>query len=128
MLMVLKNSKIEGNNLLELTFIEDAEAKTKIENLEGRSLKLFQYANDSAIIMIAKCLEKRLVPRHDDKRYACQIWEMLKPTRSVIIAFQAARDIEQLRCQDFDSNLLYYEEMVSLYDQLVLEQGTQCYD
>jgi hypothetical protein len=42
----------------------------------------------------------------------------------VIIAFHAARDIEQLRCQDFDSNLLYYEEMVSLYDQLVLEQGT----
>jgi hypothetical protein len=94
MLMVIKNTKIGGENLLDLAYIEDAEAKTKIKNLEGRDLKLFQYANDSAIIMIAKCLESRLGPKHDEPRYSYQIWEMLKPPRSVIIAFQAAREIE----------------------------------
>jgi hypothetical protein len=53
--MVLKSTKIEGRNLC--CFIEDADAKTKTDDLERRSLKLheYMYANDSAIIMIAKC-------------------------------------------------------------------------
>jgi hypothetical protein len=74
--------------------------------------------------MIAKCLDALLQPKHDDHGHTYQIWEDLRPIRSVIIANEAASKIEQLRCQDFDSNELYVEEMVSLFEQLVLEQGT----
>jgi hypothetical protein len=83
---------------------------------------LHEFANHSAIIMIAKCLDALLQPKHDDHGHAYQIWEYLKPIRSVIIANEATQKIGQLRCQDFDSNEIYVEEIVSMFEQLHLNK------
>jgi hypothetical protein len=51
------------------------------------------------------------------------LWESLRPVRSVIIAAAAVEEIEDLACSEFDNNRAYFDEMVSLYSNLKIEQG-----
>jgi hypothetical protein len=120
MLMVLQNTRVEdeelgvNTNLLKLCFIEDPQAAVKLKALTGRESDKYRFANDSTIIMIAKCLEYRLQPKHDDMGEAYLLWESLRPVRSVIIAAAAVAEIEDLACSEFDNNSAYFDEMVSL--------------
>jgi hypothetical protein len=127
--MVLQNTRVEDKelgvhtNLLKLCFIEDPQATFKLEALAGRELDKYRFANDSTIIMIAKCLKYRLQPKHDDMGEAYRLWESLRPVRSIIVAAAAASEIEELEFSQFDSNTAYFDEMVSLYSNIKIEQG-----
>jgi hypothetical protein len=129
MLMVLQNTRVEdkelgvNTNLLKLCFIEDPQAAVKLKAPTGRELDKYRFANDSTIIMIAKCLEYRLQPKHGDMGEAYLLWEFLRPVRSIIVAAAAAAEIEDLACSKFDSNTAYFDEMVSLYSNLKIKQG-----
>jgi hypothetical protein len=57
MYLVFKNKRVGGRNLLEICFIEDPGAEAKVNNLAKEQSIVYEFANESAIMIIARCVD-----------------------------------------------------------------------
>jgi hypothetical protein len=122
MFLVFKNTRVSGKNLLEICFLGDPDARVKVANLTKEQRRVYDFANECAIMIIARCVDVRLHMNFQKEIHAYKFWNSLKPTRSLIAAAKAVREIENLKREEFDNNVTYYDEMILLYNKLLLEQ------
>jgi hypothetical protein len=71
MYLVLRNPRAGGKNLLEICFVEDPEAEAKVSNLTKEQSTVYEFANESAIMIIARCVNFRLHLNFQKQMHAC---------------------------------------------------------